>query len=182
MSNGGVPEFVDTYSDDLIYLDQAYQHLLSSPRIARQLCVAAFCRLYVVTAVNSIELMIRRWRDEYGAPLDAYLNQGGRSNEERVNTLGAAFRAEGIPVDPEIMKDYLAMKYLRNTIVHGRWFEDERAWVEQRGFARDLRHLGETHWGRVHEVTQRMMFYIALSAVGKKGARADGTEGGPRPV
>jgi hypothetical protein len=77
----------------------------------------------------------------------------------------------GIPVDEEVFSDYLAIKYLRNSIVHGRWHEHEKEWLHQRGFPTDARRLSTKHLHKIDHVTQNMMFYIFLTGVGGPRSR-----------
>ena len=84
--------------------------------------------------------------------------------------LYTAFHAAGITVDEEVFNDYLAIKYLRNTIVHGEWDEEQKHWLEQHGFPTDTRKLTEEHLDRMLHVNQNMMFYMALTSLPAPGA------------
>jgi len=162
-----IPEFIDTYSDDLLYIIEARKVLLTHPfrREIKELCDASFCRLLIVFMVGSIEAMMQHWREKKGGTiLDKYFTKDKRiKNSERIRSLTEAFRKAGINVDVEIFKDYLAIKYLRNTIIHARWKPPEAEWVEKRGFPLDTRKLTEEHWYKILEVNENMMMYVALT-------------------
>ena len=160
-----ISEFVDTYSDDLIYLQEARKVLLTHPlrREVEHLCNASFCRMFAVMIIGSIEHMLEEWkdRDKVGV-LDQYFAVHA-NNSERVQSLYKAFEQAGVNVDWEVFADYLAIKYLRNVIVHARWKPHEKEWLERRGFPTDTRKLTAEHWRKMQLVNQNMMFYIALT-------------------
>jgi hypothetical protein len=166
-----ISEFIDTYSDDLICLHEARRALLTHPLNAHyassDLLDASFCRVTAVFAVGAIDAMLAEWRDaqrDRVGILDQWFGQKAR-NGERVRNLYQAFRDAGILVDEEVFNDYLAIKYLRNTIVHGRWHEHEKEWVDQRGFPTDARQLSTEHLHKFDHVIQNMMLYISLTAI-----------------
>ena len=160
-------EFIDTYSDDLLYLIDSRKCLLTSPfRIeSKDLCNASFCRLFAVFMVGSIEAMLEFWKskDNFGV-LSKYFDNNV-SNEERIQNLYEAFRKAGVAVDREVFEDYLAIKYLRNIVVHARWKPYEKEQLEKRGFPTNTRRLSEEHWYKMLEVSQNMMIYIALTGI-----------------
>lgn len=160
-----IGEFVDTFSDDVIYLHEARKVLLTHPlRSEREdLCNASFCRMFAIIMIGSIEHMIQEWKDkdEIGI-LDQYFAEHAR-NSDRVRSLYGAFQTADVNVDWEIFADYLAIKYLRNVIVHAQWKTFEKEWLEQRGFPTDARKLTGEHWRKMQLVNQNMIFYIALT-------------------
>jgi hypothetical protein len=160
-----IPEFIDTYSDDLAYLIDSREVLLTHPfrTEIRKLCDASFCRLITVFMVGSIEVMLEHWKekDKLGV-LNAYFKKN-TSNGDRVLSLYEAFRKTEIDVDKEIFKDYLAIKYLRNTIVHSKWRQQEKNWMKSRGFPTDVRKLTGKHWNKILKVNDSLMMYIALT-------------------
>jgi hypothetical protein len=163
--NADEGEFVDTYSDDLIYISEARDALLTHPlRVPIQkLADAAFCRMLAVFTVGNIEFALNYFRDrESRGILTTYFNDRS-SNGKRVEDLYAAFSKAGVEVDYEVFADYLAIKYLRNTVEHHRWKAHEKAYVEERGFPGDTRKLSDEHWRRIERVNSSMMLYIALA-------------------
>ncbi len=163
-----IGEFIDTYSDDLIYLREARvalrTHPLRTDYAFAEYLDASFCRMLAVFVIGSIEAMLETWRDrDHVKVLEKYFMEKV-SNGERVVSLYEAFRGVGIQVDRQIFDDYLAIKYLRNTIVHGRWKEHEKEWLDGRGFPTDTRKLTKLHMDRIEHVNQNMMFYIFLTS------------------
>jgi len=61
-----IDEFIDTYSDDLIHLHEAWRALITHPLSEYwafpDLLDASFCRIAVVIWVGSIEAMLASWR------------------------------------------------------------------------------------------------------------------------
>lgn len=164
-----VSEFIDTYSDDLIFLHQARSALLTHPLngwyALAQLVDSSACRMLTVFMIGSIEAMLEAWRDQdHLGVLDPYFAKDV-PNGERVSSLYEAFVAVGIQVDRGVFDDYLAIKYLRNTIVHGKWKENEKKWLDSRGFPTDTRKLTKECFDRIEHVYENMMLYVALTSV-----------------
>lgn len=160
-------EFIDTYSDDLLYLIDARKTLLTNPLRTeyKEMCDASFCRILAVFTIGSIEAMLETWRSKDKVNiLDKYFAKN-TENGERIQSLYEAFRSADIKVDKEVFEDYLALKYLRNTIIHARWKENEKKHLQKRGFPTDTRRLTEEHWYRMLEVSQNMMMYIASTDI-----------------
>lgn len=85
----------------------------------QELLDASACRLLAVFIIDGIEMMLHQWRArDHQQILDVYF-KGRHPNGERVRALCDAFQHAGITVDPQVFLDYLAIRYLRNTIVHG---------------------------------------------------------------
>jgi hypothetical protein len=165
-----INEFIDTYSDDLITIHEArtaaYTHPLRGDyAFAESLLDASFCRILVVFVVGGIEAMLESWRhlDRFNV-LEKYFAQNV-TNGARVKTLHQAFSDAGLQVDKQIFDDYLAMKYLRNTIIHGKWKQYEKDWLDERGFPTDTRKLKKEHLDKIEHVNQNMMLYIALTGI-----------------
>lgn len=164
-----VSEFIDTYSDDLINLHEARHALLTHPLSGHYAFLdyydASFCRITAVFAVGAIEAMLADWRERRrgdASILDKYFEQRV-NNGDRIRNLYQAFRDAGIEVDEEVFSDYLAIKYLRNSIIHGKWHDHETEWLDQRGFPADARKLTTDHLHKMDHVLQNMMFYIFLT-------------------
>ena len=165
------PEFIDTFSDDLIYLKEARAALLTHPlrREFGPLLDASFCRLMAVFVIGSIEAMLEAWRDrDQINVLDKYFAKGLK-NDARIRGLFDAFHDAGLRVDEKVFDDYLAIKYLRNTIVHGKWKECEQELLLKCEFPTDSRKLTKEHLDRIEHVSQNMMLYIVLTcSAGRK--------------
>lgn len=169
-----IGELIDTYSDDLIYIHEGRAALLTHPLRGdyafREYLDASFCRLLAVFMIGSIEAMLKSWRDrDRVGVLEKYFMENV-SNGERVASLYEAFRDAGIQVDRQIFDDYLAIKYLRNAIVHGRLKDHEKEWLDRCGFPTDTRKLTKEHFDRIEHVNQNMMFYIFLTSLATPSA------------
>jgi hypothetical protein len=161
-------EFIEAYEDDLIYIIRSRHAALTHPLkpSIHKLVDASATRLFIVTAVNSIEITLQEWqKQDRSGVLSKYFLENV-TNGERVQSLYSAFKQAGYNVDREIFNDYLAIKYLRNTIVHGRWKDYEVAWIEKRGFPTKIQDLTEKDLVRIHKVIRTVIGY-ALSAVFK---------------
>lgn len=170
-----INEFIDTYSDDLLTIHEAraaaYTHPLRGDyAFAESLLDASFCRILVVFVVGGIEAMLESWRhrDRFKV-LEKYFAQNVK-NGERVTSLYQAFSDAGIQVDRQVFDDYLAIKYLRNTIIHGQWKDYEKDYLDARGFPTDTRKLKKEHLDKIEHVNQNMMLYVALTGIAQPDA------------
>ena len=168
-------EFTDTYSDDLIVLREARVALLTHPMRGElpDPTNASFCRMYAIIMIGSIEAMLERWKERDNLNiLDAYFSPPqNASNRDRINSLVNAFACQGLTVNRDVFDDYLAIKYLRNAIVHASWAqggkikEEQIKWIESRGFIADARDLTVQHLQKMEWVNQNMMFLIASTSL-----------------
>lgn len=154
-------EFIGTYDDDILFLELARKALLNHPskRAIPEWCDASTARLYAVTMVGSLEHWLA-YLQENGSlgVLDVWFNPKTQ-NGARVRNLFKAFRVAGIGVNKDIFKDFLAIKYLRNTIVHAKWKPYEASWVKRRGFPDNASRLTRKHLRRMMEVYRTMLCY-----------------------
>jgi hypothetical protein len=119
--------------------------------------------MFAVFVIGSLEAMLQTWRErDQVYVLDRYFAENV-SNGEKISSLYDAFRSVDINVDKDVFEDFLAIKYLRNTIIHGRWKPQEKDWLERRGFPTDTRKLTKSHMDRIEHVNQNMMLYIFLT-------------------
>ena len=169
-------EFTETYSDDILYLQEGREALLTHPlrKEYSPLLNASFCRLYAIMMIGSIESMLERWQAKdklkileiYFAKKSKLDPKNSPSNKERIDNLRMAFVNNGINITNDVFDDYLAIKYLRNVIVHaGLLKQNEIEWIEERNFPTDTRNLNEEHWQKIQWVDQNMMLYIACTSI-----------------
>jgi hypothetical protein len=163
-----ISEFIDTYSDDIIYLLEARKFLVTHPSrssIDKHLIDASFSRIFAILMIGNIEQMLQEWKTR--VPVVEPYFQKNTSMKDKVDNLCQAFKNIGLNVDREIFNDYLAIKYLRNIIVHADWNEekcsDKIKVISDRGFPTDTRNLNEEHLRKMHSVNENIIFYIAAS-------------------
>ncbi|OCP86418.1 hypothetical protein AKH09_23685 [Vibrio parahaemolyticus] len=159
-----ISEFLDAYSDDQIYLEMIEKLVNDHPveaNVPENIKYSSFSRLWVVMSVGSIEAMITEWTKNQPMLFDVreYFDNG--SNEERIQRLVDAFNLRGIPVNEELFKDYLAVKYIRNAYVHGNWSENQKAYVVQRGFPDNCMNFCKSDFDRFKEI-----YYHILQCLG----------------
>lgn len=159
-------EFIDAYSDDQIYLHMLEGLVNSHPTEAAvpdSIKYSSFSRLWAVMMVGGVECMIKEWSSGSALQADiyAYFDQG--PNNERLTRLEEAFRIRGLPVDPEAMQDYLAVKYIRNAYIHAAWSESQRQFVVSRGFPADLMHFEEQHFKRMQSCYLHVMNNLGMA-------------------
>jgi hypothetical protein len=79
-----IPEFIDTYSDDLIYLREARTALVTHPfkAVWKENLDASFCRMLAVFMIGNIEEMLKKWRDKDRANvLDVYFAKDTKNGD-----------------------------------------------------------------------------------------------------
>jgi hypothetical protein len=166
-------EFIEAYENDLIYILRSRHAILTHPLMSsnKELVDTSATRLFIVTAVNSIEITLQEWqKQDRSGVLGKYFSEH-TTNGKRVQSLCSAFKRAGYDVDQEIFDDYLAIKYLRNIIVHGRWKDYELAWIEKRGFPTKIQDFTNEHLNRIYKVIQIMMEYVLSAVFGLKSGR-----------
>src|SRR3990172_8532976 len=96
-----LPEFIDTYSDDIIYLQEGRKALLTHPLMGtiKDLCDASFCRMFAVMMIGSMEAMLEEWEKCDKAGILKEYFAGHAKNGARVDSLYDACVKEGIAVD-----------------------------------------------------------------------------------
>src|SRR5262249_54699443 len=117
---------------------------------------ASASRLLVCAIIGAVESLLRRWSDRPAAK--AYFEKG--SNENRIKALTLIVHECGVEPDPALLEDFLAAKYLRNTLQHSRWKEEERNHIESRGFPTSLDRLGLSEWTRLIQIGQEVLRYL----------------------
>jgi hypothetical protein len=160
------PEFIDTYSDDLLYLmDFRDSHLTHPGKVVIDfLFQASISRIFCVFMVGNIEAMLENWKEkDTNNILAPYFNKS--SNEDRIKALTNNFKTNNINVDNNVLKQYLAIKYVRNTIIHSGWNENQKSFIEQQGFPIDTRNLKDEHLQLMYSVNIEMMKYIASTQI-----------------
>lgn len=155
-------EFIETYSDDLLYLIDLRDSHATHPgkRVYQPLFQASIARIFTAFMVGNIEAMLETWREkDANSILAPYFISS--SNEDRINALISNFHSNNIEINDLILKQYLAIKYLRNTIIHSSWNDNQKEYISQMGFPTDTRNLNDIHLQIIYTVNIEMMKYIA---------------------
>jgi hypothetical protein len=159
-------QFINTYSDDLIYLVDAKKTLLENGRM-EPLVTPSFCRIYIVFMVGAIEASLNSWKTKDGTDiLSSYFTS--RDNEIKVNNLYQSFLAAGLDfVEKEVFDDYLAIQYLRHKIVHAKETDTARRdqWITSRGFPIDTRNFTTDHWERIQKINDNLIYYLGFAMI-----------------
>lgn len=158
------PEFIDTYSDDLLYLMDLRDSHLTHPgkNVYEPLFQASFARVFCAFMVGNIEAMLENWRTkDSNNVLAPYFIQS--SNEEKIKALINNFQSNRITVDSKVLNQYLAIKYVRNAIIHSSWNENQKEFIKAAGFPTDARKLTDEHLQAMYAVNIEMMKYIAAT-------------------
>ena len=174
-------KFTDTFTDDVIYLIEAHEAMMKSGEPASFVEPAA-CRTFVVLAVSEIEFLISDLGSSslLSETLASYFQERG-SNEERVAALANSLQAKGVATDPTILDDYVALRQIRNVIVHARqWRNPEYEWISIRGFPSDLFGFHVGHWERIQQVRGQMYSYLIQALGMELGKRRRSFESGER--
>jgi len=158
-------EFIDAYSDDQIYLSMIKELVNNHPiesNVPENIKYSSFCRLWAVMMIGSIESMVKVWvtGDILWADISAYFDR--KSNEDRVDDLKKAFSLRGLDVDEEMFKDFLAIKYIRNSYVHSNWSETQRKYTISRNFPGDVMHFETQHFHRMQAVYSHIMNNLGM--------------------
>lgn len=163
-------EFIDTYSDDMLFLSNLRRTVFTNPFELHLpvLANATIARIYAVMMVGNVEsAIIEAFSRTNSSDLDRYLNHRV-NNTEKLQALAHYLRQvyTGGGVDADILSDYLAIKYLRNGIIHSdRRVGEQATFVIGRGFPVDTRDLRLNHLQRMIEVNDGMTLYLGLAVI-----------------
>ncbi|MDN6177280.1 MAG: hypothetical protein L0J08_01890 [Micrococcaceae bacterium] len=180
-----IPEFTDSYSDDMIFLQTVRRSLLRHPLEYHypKILDATLARLHAVMLVGNVENAINQEHERTGdSKLKDYLKPNGQNNKKKVESLRSYLEGRiGGAVDTEILEDYLAIKNFRNGIIHSDRRTGEKAeHVASRGISLDSRELNLDHLHRFAQVDQAMTMYLGMShlleVVGAPGEALNPTE------
>ncbi len=183
-------ELLDAYDDLVDYLSSGREALVTHPMktVAKEHCDAAFCQMLIMMVVTCIDEVVLKGllgkkgrRARVLAPYFVEQTSRGRvSNQQRVQGLCEAFHREGFVVDDEVFSDYLAIKYLRNMLVHAREpLEHEMTFILQRGFPANPRALSHDHWRRVMSVLENVTSYAFALGIVSSPTRLPKVSGEP---
>jgi hypothetical protein len=115
----------------------------------------------IIAIVGSIEVILEAWRQKDKANvLGVYFSEKA-DNGQRIDSLVAAFEREGFSIARNIFEDYLAIKYLRNTISHSKWKEYQKEFVESHAFPTDVREFKLEDFNRMSKIYNDIAIYIA---------------------
>lgn len=178
--------YLKLYSDDLSGIYQ-YRETLQSHPISQEawsyIYNASFCRLFCIVMVSNIEFMLQVWKSfDQKKILEVYFKEfsdDGKKikNGERIRSLRDAFIKSGIKVNRDVFEDYLAIKYIRNAIIHadltgdyykGSLYKSHVSHIKKRNFPTDLTNFNDSHWERIQDINFQMMNYIKQTDVYKE--------------
>lgn len=169
LMNAQLPEFTDTYSDDMIFLQTVRRSLLRHPLEVHLplLLDATLARLYAVMLVGNVENSITQEAERTSDPRLAIYLSSNCANIEKVQALSEYLKDRlGSAVDAAILEEYLAIKYLRNGIIHSdRRKGNQAEYVTSHGLPLDSRELNLEHLHRFAQVDQAMIQYLGMSHI-----------------
>lgn len=161
----------DAYSDDMCYLSELDRMIESqpggtvTPDFIKYSCC---CRLWATMMVGTFEMAVKKWGngDPFWHDINRYLKDGkrdGRPNKERVKRLEDAIRNRGFKVSVADYDDLLAIIYIRNAYVHGRWRPEQARYVASRGFPRDLMRFDQGHFVRMKAIYDAVLNPLGIT-------------------
>ena len=122
-------------------------------------------RILAIIVIGSTEMMIKHWLDKLTLfPFKDYFKDRTR-NDKKLELLLKGFRYFKLPFDQNIVKDYFAVKIVRNAIIHSELKDRDRKILKGRGFPIDITKLNSEHWNKMQEIYFKMMQYIALIGI-----------------
>ncbi len=162
-----IQEFLNASADDILFLRKARDALLSHPKMLADeyKSESAVCRIMAVLAVSAMDRILEMWRGDDS--LCGYFKER-QSNAKKIASLSEFFAKSAVTPDAEIISDYLAIKYLRNTVVHTEWKGTQTESIKKRGFPIYLRDLDHTHWDRIVRMMLWMLRSIAKVALSNR--------------
>src|SRR2546425_2945428 len=166
--------FLNAFATDIFLLHYARSALLSHPTLPPVGfdIETGICRLFIARAVDVIEDgLLQLWRDL--PPFDEYFSEKNKRNpRERIESLIGRFHSVGIEVNPADIADFLALRYLRNIVEHGRLKPHEDEYLRQRQMPTDPTHFDIALRERALQIAQNLARHIAQAGLSVLGASA----------
>jgi hypothetical protein len=129
--------------------------------------------MMIIRTVDAIEDgLLKIWQDEEF--LRGY--HAKRDPRQRIDSLVGRFHGCGIEVNPQVIGEFLGLRYLRNMMVHARLKDHERSHLEDLGFPLNIDMLGAAFLARTVQIASELDDYIARATSGTF------VKGDPRPV
>jgi len=161
----------------LEYLPLGRQALLSHPlfsKTVRDHVNSAYCRLAVMAVVSAVEAVLEAWSENGPKARELWdtYEDDKKSNGDRIGALFEAFNSAGVQVERDTLDKYLAIKYLRNRIVHPepsdaekkRTVQRQREFIKGQGFPAEYEEFpmgfSEDHWRLIWDVFWKMRNWI----------------------
>lgn len=159
-------EFIEAYSDDQVYLEIFDKMIESQPggmATPDFIKFSACCRLWAVMMIGSMEMMIKEWgkNDPLWHDINRYV--GGGDNVPKVKNLKRSLEMRGFKFGVDTFDDFLAIIYIRNAYVHGRWKPAQQKYVVSRGFEGDVMHFTESDFRKMKKVYGEIMNALGMS-------------------
>lgn len=150
------------YRDDLLYLmDMRDSHLTHPKKMVIQgLFQPSFARLFCVFMIGEIEATFINWSEKDEEKILAPFFLKKASNEKRIDALELNFSKHRIEVDREILDKYLAIKYVRNAIIHSKSDKDKESFIKSKGFPINAEELTDEHLCIMYKINKEMVRYI----------------------
>jgi hypothetical protein len=151
--------FIESFATDIYILGEARKTLLSHPseRVSPSDANGAFCRMIIIRTVDAIEDgLLRIWQDEEF--LRGY--HAIRDPMQRIESLVRRFHERGIEVNPQVISEFLGLRYLRNMMVHARLKKHERSHLMELGFPVDVNSLAVSFFARTVQIANELDDYI----------------------
>lgn len=183
--------FMDCISDDLIYIRQFMTVAVDGRSInfIHRLCIPALCRMLIVSSVSGIDFDLNYSEDFYGDISSQYDNElikliqpvkekhitnvkdYLKSLENKIDSFSSFARGKAFEIPDETIRDFLAIRMIRNAIVHSSWensqIRDEkkkriesiarRRFILRSKFKTNLMRLDLKHWNKINNAEQSFL-------------------------
>lgn len=158
-------KYTRAYRDDILYLIDMRDSHLTHPQktVIHGLFEPSIARIFCIIMIGEIEATFKNWVDrDNNNILRTYLNAPeGTPNETKINTLKVNFQNHNIEVDPDILNQYLAILYLRNSFAHSDDRSDsQKTYITSQGFPILPENFREKHLAIMYRVNKEMVRYI----------------------
>lgn len=173
-----IDEYLESYIDDVTTVLAAKQKLSDGDYVGFEdrLLISSLSRIFISILVSHFENMLRLWSEKDKHFVLVKYFDDSAPNGDKVRALRDAFGNTHIETEGKYFDDYLAIKYLRNTIMHASWedpkrpekkraleAEERKTYVVANGFPVDIRKFSATHFKKIACVHFKMLgYFLAL--------------------
>ncbi|MCH4200726.1 MAG: hypothetical protein LKF87_14915 [Clostridium tyrobutyricum] len=166
-----IKAFEISYSDDILYLQEIRETYLTHPFFGKGedkfLFDPCCCRLLSILIVGNIEMLAKAWyeRTNISGLNDLYSK---KHNCDKLKSFKELLDDYNISSEKYIIEKYLAIKNLRNALIHSDLGKNKKDMLQKNNLPSDIQKLDETTWNLFLEVNNRMMLYLNQIGLYKK--------------
>jgi len=154
--------FIDTFSDDLLCVEEAYRIYLKQNLEIDWIIWPSLCRIYTLTAVSSVDFFINYILEK------AKVNSKRDFKKDIESIVKTALKTENIPNEldiPKKIQKYICLRELRNYLVHSSLNKDRELKIKSISLHLDVDKFTEAEFDIIKRIVKDIINLVGMSLV-----------------